>query len=61
MGISRANSPVPRRVGAYGGRAYRSEIALFRAQGVTAAEADQVAAPADVTRLWRVEMEDETD
>lgn len=39
----------------YGGRAYRSEIALYRAERVTAAEAVQIAAPASVACLWRAE------
>lgn len=36
-------------------KAYRSEIALFRAEGVTAINAEQVGAPADTRRFWRVE------
>jgi hypothetical protein len=38
----------------YSHRAYRSEIALFRAEGVTANEAEQVSAPASISWLWRV-------
>lgn len=45
----------------YGHRAYRSEIALYRAEGVTAAEAEQISAPADTAWLCRVELDSEPD
>lgn len=39
----------------YGVNAYRSELTLFRSEGVTADEAEQVEAPIDARELYRVE------
>jgi len=36
-------------------KAYRSEIALFRAEGVTAINAEQVEAPVNAREFWRFE------
>lgn len=42
----------------YGVNAYRSELALYRAQGVTADEAEQVVAPVDARELYKVDRSD---